>query len=86
MATHDGAGNRLPQKNRSFISFSYGGKLIEDFGLIAITDGDSITRNIYADFNDNVSNYDALDGQFYWNSHFEKYELSLKLVTDGITE
>jgi len=42
MATHNGAGDRLPLMNRSFISFSYGGKPIEDFGLIAITDGDAI--------------------------------------------
>ena len=32
-ATHDRAGNYLPYMNRSFISFSYGGKNIEDFDL-----------------------------------------------------
>ena len=31
-ATHRGDGKRLPYMNRSFISFSFGGKYIEDFG------------------------------------------------------
>ena len=35
VATHDGAGNYLPYMNRSFISFSYGGKNIEDFSLLS---------------------------------------------------
>ena len=37
MATHNGEGekSRLPFMNRSFISFSFGGKYIEDFNLIA---------------------------------------------------
>jgi len=33
---------------RSFISFTYGGKHIEDFNLIATTSGNSLNRAAYA--------------------------------------
>jgi hypothetical protein len=40
-ATHKGE-KSLSFMERSFISFTYGGKKIEDFGLIAVTDGERI--------------------------------------------
>jgi hypothetical protein len=86
LATHDGDGKRLPYYRRSFISFSYGGKLIEDFGFIAITENNSIQRNIYADFTDNVTESDVIDGQLYWSTHFNANTLELSIFTDGVTE
>ena len=85
-ATHDGTTRRLSYRDRSFISFSYGGKLIEDFGLIATTPGDRLQRNAYADFEDITNTYDFVDGQFYWGSHHTSNQLVLNLATDGITE
>lgn len=84
--THDGEGNSLPFMNRSFISFSYGGKNIEDFNLIATTSGDRWQQNGYANFNDLTTSYDVLDGQFFWASHYQTYELDLELSTDGVTQ
>jgi len=60
-ATHQGE-DKLPLMNRSFISFSFGGKDIEDFDLIATITGDRINRNGSASFKDMVSSYDNLDG------------------------
>ena len=51
-ATHDGVGNSLPYMSRSFISFTFGGKDIEDFGLIVVIDGDRMERDAYASFSD----------------------------------
>lgn len=85
-ATHTGEGNALPFMNRSFISFTYGGKKIEDFGLIAVIDGDRMQKDGYTAFNDIVSTYDVLDGQFYWGSHYGPTELNFVLATDGITQ
>lgn len=85
-ATHDGEGNILPFMHRSFISFSYGGKNIEDFDLIVVTDGDRISRGIYADFTNNVTESEILDEKFFWASHFNGNQLSLVLATDGIDE
>jgi len=84
-ATHDGAGNNLPYYGKVFISLSYGGKLIEDFGLIVVTDGSRIERSSYANFEDSVETYETLDGQKYWGTHFVANTLSLTLATDGMT-
>ena len=85
-ATHDGAGNSLPYMSRSFISFTFGGKAIEDFGLIVVNSGDRLERKAYADFNDLTSTYDTLNGQIYWGSNFSASQLDLALATDKITE
>jgi len=85
LATHDGEGNRLPFMNRSFISFSYGGKPIEDFNLIA-TFNDRLEKNVYADFEDSTSNYKTLDGQYFWGTHFQANQLNFTLSTDGMTQ
>ena len=84
-ATHEGAEYR-PFMNRSFISFSYGGKNIEDFSLIAVTPGDRMERDAYASFEDLTSTYDTIQGQFYWGTYFHTNSLSLTLATDAITQ
>ena len=85
-ATHDGAGNRLSRMDRAFISFTYGGKYIEDFGFIATISGSAMTGNIYAEFDDNTTESDVFDGQIYWSSHYKANSISFDLATDGITE
>lgn len=85
-ATHDGAGNRLPYMYRSFISFTYGGRYIEDFGLIAITENNSLNRNLSANFEDIVTSPAVSDGQFYWGTHYQNNQLSLTLFTDYISQ
>jgi len=52
----------LPSRYRSFISFSYGGKNIEDFNLIAYCSGNTMNYPGSADFEDLTSNYDIMDG------------------------
>ena len=84
-ATHDGQ-RRLPFMQRSFISFSYGGKNIEDFNLLAYTEGDRMDKAGYADFEDLTTTYDVITGQFYWGTYFHANTLSFTLATDGITE
>ena len=48
--------------NRSFISFTFGGKHIEDFNLIATFTSNGLERDGFASFNDLISNYDVLEG------------------------
>ena len=86
LATHNGEGNSLPFMYRSFISFTYGGKKIEDFDLIATTNGDRINRNAYASFDDIVTTYDNLDGQHYWATHYKTNQMDFVLSTDGIDD
>ena len=70
-ATHNGEGQTLPYMNRSFISFTFGGKRIEDFDLLATISGDRLNRKGYASFDDTVTSYDNLDGQYYWATHYK---------------
>ena len=76
----------LPYMYRSFISFSYGGKNIEDFDLIATTSGDRLERDAYASFNDLTSTYDTIQGQFFWGTYFKNNSITFDLATDGITQ
>lgn len=85
-ATHNGAGQRLPLMHRSFISFSFGGKYIEDFNLIATITDNNINRNGYAAFEDKISTYEVLDGQQYWGTHYQNNTIDFTLATDGIDQ
>ena len=80
----DRQGNPLSILNKQFISFSYGGKNIEDFDLIAIFN-DRLNKNIYSDFEDVVSENSEVDGQLYWKTKINPNELSFTLATDGIS-
>ncbi len=85
-ATHNGEGQSLPYMHRSFISFTYGGRKIEEFNLISTIDGDRMNRDAYAPFNDTVTTYDNLDGQHYWATHYQAHQLDFTLSTDGIDQ
>lgn len=85
MATHEGE-NYLPFMKRSFISFSYGGKNIEDFNLIATVSNNMWQQHGYANFNDLTTSYDVIDGQFFWDSHYTTLELDFELSTDSMTQ
>lgn len=85
-ATHNENDERLKYMHRSFISFSFGGRWIEDFNLIAVTNGDRIQRSGSGAFEDLVTNYEVLDGQFYWGTHYLNNQLQLSLATDSITQ
>ena len=85
-ATHRGDGSRLPLMNRSFISFTYGGRHIEDFDLISTIVNNRLTKDGYASFNDITTTYENLDGQYYWNTHYVTNSLTFVLSTDGIDQ
>ena len=85
LATHDGEGKRLPLMYRSFLSFSYGGKHIEDFNLIA-TYSDRLSKQVYSGFEDITSDYTTIDGQYYWGTRMEPNELDFTLSTDWIDQ
>ena len=85
-ATHDGEGNALSRTQRSHISFSWGGRDIEEFDLLVVSDGGTYQGQVYAPFEDLTTQYDLLDGQHYWASHFNANALMITLATDGILE
>lgn len=84
-ATRDGQGNSLSILGRQFISFSYGGRNIEDFDLLAVFSGDRLEKGIYSSFEDITTEQDEIDGQIFWGSSFSPGELEFTLATDGIS-
>lgn len=84
--THLSDGKSDSFMNRSFISFSYGGKNIEDFNLIACINSNKMEKQLVGNFNDLVTNYDVNNGQYYWGTYFTNNEMEFILATDGITQ
>lgn len=84
-ATHEGE-NYLPFMKRSFISFSYDDKNIEDFGLIVTFSSDRLSRPGSAPFEDKVTELEIMNGQNYWDTHYKANSLSFTLSTDKMTQ
>lgn len=82
-ATHDGEGNSLPIIERQFISFKWGYHDIEDFNLLVVFD-DRLNKQIYSSFTNTTTNYDGVDGQYYWGTTMNGGDLDLVLATDGM--
>lgn len=86
LATHDGEGHPLSVSQKSFISFSWGGRSIEEFDLIAVINSNRMTKTMSPPFEDITSDYEVLDGQYYWRSHYQPSNINFLLATDGIRE
>ena len=82
----DEAGKTRSILSRQFISFTYGGKSIEEFNLVATFNGDRLSKGIYAPFEDTTTQQEELNGQFYWRTKFGANELQFNLSTDGMTQ
>ena len=84
--THNGEGQSLSFLDKAFISFTYGGKKIEDFNLIAITINDRLDREMAPAHEDYTTNYSMLNGQYYWGTHYNAREMTIDLATDGMEQ
>lgn len=84
--THDGEGKSLSFIDKAFISFTYGGKKIEDFGLIAVSVDDRYNGESPPQHEDFVTDARMLNGQYYWGSHYNAREMTISLATDGMTQ
>lgn len=83
-ATHNGEGIALSMIDKQFISFSYGGKNIEDFGWVRITSGDRIQRAISAAYEDIITDQIGVDGQNFWGYNYKPLQIDITLATDGV--
>lgn len=86
LATHDELGNKRTAIERSYISFSWGGRDIEDFNFLVVANGERYDKPAYSTFNDSVTEIDILDGQYFWRSKFAANNLNFYLATDGVSE
>lgn len=68
-----------------FISFSFNGKNIQDFGLIVIADNNRYARQLTKTFTNNYSTIKGKIGDLYWDTDFGPQTISFSLGTDGMT-
>ena len=71
---------------KEFIDFEFDGKHISEFGMVAVADGGRHSFDAAPTFQDETSNVNGVDGQYYWGTHFGSKKMSFTLATDGMTE
>lgn len=86
LATHDINGNKLSLTQRSHISFSWGGKDIEDFDFLVVSDGGTYQRGLYSSFEETTTENSVMDGRHYWGFRYRANEIVFSLSTDGVLE
>lgn len=71
---------------KEYIDFSFAGRHISEFGLVAVTSGDRYQFAGSPEFEDETSNVNGVWGQYYWGTNFKTKTYSYSLATDGMTE
>lgn len=71
---------------KEFIDFSFDGKHISEFGLVAVSDSDRHSTDASPSFSDETSKVNGLSGQYFWGTTFDAGKKNFKLATDGMTE
>jgi len=83
--THNSEGGSDTYINRSHLSFSFGGKNIEEFELVITSQG-MMQKSLTGGFRDLTSSYDVIDGQFYWGTYFANNQIDLTVSTESMTQ
>lgn len=71
---------------KEYIDFSFNGKYISDFGMVAVSNGDRLSFYGSPSIMNEVSEVNGVDGQLFWGTHFGSLKRTFYLATDGITE
>ena len=74
-----------PNTDWDFISFSFNGRDIQDFGLIAVADNNRYSRQLVQSFTANYSTIKGRAGDIYWDTDIGPQTISFSLATDGMT-
>ena len=72
-------------EDKSFISFTYDGKAIEEFGMAVVSSGDRLSTSIHPSFNNTISTVPGRTGSIYWGTNITGLSFHFKLATDSIT-
>lgn len=71
---------------KEFIDFEFDGRSISEFGMVAVFDGDRHSFNASPTFEDEISDVNGVDGQYYWGTKIRTINKTFDLATDGMTE
>lgn len=75
--------NRLSDK--SFISFTFDGKGIEEFGMAVVSNGDRYSTNLHPNFSNTISTVPGRIGSIYWGTEITNNTIEVNLATDCMT-
>lgn len=70
---------------KEFIDFEFDGKFVSEFGLVVVSDGDRLSMDLSAPFNDETSEVNGVDGQLFWGTKRNASRRQFKLATDGMS-
>lgn len=71
--------------DKSFISFNFDGKSIEDFGMTVVSNGDRLSTSIHPAFNNTISTVAGRTGSIYWGTDITGLSFTFNLATDGMS-
>lgn len=71
---------------KEYIDFSFAGRHISEFGLVAVTNGDRYSFSSSPEFADETTEVNGVSGQYYWGTKFKTKTYTYNLATDGMTE
>ena len=71
---------------KEYIDFSFAGRHISEFGLVAVTSSDRYQFHGSPEFTDETTSVNGVNGQYYWGTKFKTKTYNYSLVTDGMTE
>ena len=84
--THNKDGSLKEPYQKDFIDFSFNGKYISEFGVVAVFDGGRFNFDGSPESEDEISEINGADGQQFWGTRFKIKKRTFKLATDGMTE
>lgn len=71
---------------KEFIDFSFAGRHISEFGMVAVSSGDRYSLKGSPEFQDETTTVNGVNGQYYWGTNFKTKTYNYSLATDGMTE
>ena len=86
LLTHNSDGSLKESHQKDYIDFSFDGKYISEFDMVAVFDGDRHSFNSFPDFQDETSEINGTYGQYFWGTNIKTIKRSFTLATDGVTE
>lgn len=84
--THTPGGALRAPWEKEFIDFSFDGKYISEFGMVAVFDGDRHSFAAQPEFDNETTSVNGAAGQLYWGSNIKSKKMTFKVATDGMTE
>lgn len=72
-------------KDRSFLSFTFDGEAIENFGFAVVYNGDRLSSVLQPNFSNTTSTIPGRTGTLYWGTDITGYNLTVNVATDRAT-